>query len=236
VIAIILRDLRWRMAIVAFMAVVLYFLEPGFHQHEEFTLEAVALGPLGISATLAYLAGLAMIVLLGGFIAGDRRQGYSRLYFSHPTSPLGYYGLRWGIAYALSLFGAAAFLLIGQLIAWGTFHGGWRGMLLPALSALVYGGLVAFFSVVLPRGDTWVVFLLFLPTFFPQVLSTGLAGAGPAFRQAILALLPPHGALQDVWDGLLLGSTAWWGIAMAAGYGALFLGAAALILRLREWP
>ena len=227
-ITVVLRDLRWRLLLLLAVAFVLYFLEPGFHQHEEFSLDAIALGPLGVSATLAYLAGIAMIILLADFVAGDRRHGYSRLFFSHPTSPLAYYGLRWAMAYALALGGAALFLVVGQLIAWGTFLGGWRGLLLPALSALIYGGLMAFFSVVLPKGDSWVVFLLFLPTFFPQILSMGLATASPGLRQTVLALLPPQGALQDVWDGLLLGSTAWFGIAVAAGYGLIFLAASVI--------
>lgn len=235
-IAVMLRDLRWRLVPVAALSVVLYFLEIGFHQHEDFTLDAVALGPLGVSATLAYLAGLTMIILLAGFMSDDRRNGYTRLFFSHPTRPLAYYGLRWAIAYVTALAVAAAFLVVGQLIAWGTFYGGWRGMLMPALSALIYGGLMAFFSATLPRGDAWIVFLLFLPTFFPQILTLGLANASSTVRQVILALLPPHGALQDVWDGILIGETAWWGIGVAVGYGLLFLIAAALITNLREWP
>lgn len=235
-IPILLRDLRWRLLLIGALSVVLYFLEIGFHQHEEFTLDAVALGPLGVSATLAYLAGLTMIILLGGFMSADRRAGHTRIFFSHPTRPLAFYGLRWSLAYLLAMLAAVAFLVLGQVIAWGTFYGGWKGLLMPALSALIYGGLVAFFSAVLPRGDAWVVFILFLPTFFPQILSLGLANASPIVRQTVIALLPPHGALQDVWDGLLIGETAWWGIAVAAGYGLLFLIAAALITQLREWP
>ncbi len=235
-IAVLLQDLRWRFIPIAALCIVLYFLEVGFHQHEEFTLDAVALGPLGVSATLAYLAGLTMIILLAGFMSSDRRNGYTRLYFSHPTRPLAFYGLRWLLACLISIAVATLFLVVGQLIAWGGLYGGWRGLLMPVLSALIYGGLMAFFSAILPRGDAWVVFLLFLPTFFPQVLSLGLANASPAVRQAILALLPPHGALQDVWEGILLGETAWWGIGVAAGYGLLFLGAAALITHIREWP
>ena len=235
-IGVILRDLRWRLGILMLIALVLFFLEPGFHQHEEFTLDAVALGPFGISSTLAYFAGLSMIVLLAGLVSGDRREGYTRLFFAHSTSPLAYYGLRWGIAYLIALTGATLFLVFGQIIAWGGVLGGWGGLLLPALSALIYGGLMAFFSVALPRGDAWIVFLLFLPTFFPQILSLGLANASPALRQTALMILPPHGALQDVWEGLLIGSTAWWGVVTAAGYGALLLLAAGLILKLREWP
>jgi hypothetical protein len=236
VIAVILSGLRWRLALVALIAFVLYLLEPGFHQHDEFDPAALALGPLGVSAALAHFAGLSMLVLLAGFISVDRREGYSRLYFAQPTSPLAFYGLRWAIAYLIAFGGAVAFLVVGQWIAWGSVLGGWSGLVLPALAALVYGGLITFFSALLPRGDAWVVFLLFLPTFFPEILSLGLAGASPAVRQLVLFLLPPQSALEAVWQGLLIGSFNWPAAAFAAGYGAVWLAAGALLLSLREWP
>jgi hypothetical protein len=236
VIAVILGDLRWRIVMLVPLAIVLFALEPGFHQHEEFDPTAIALGPLGVSATLAYLAGLSMIILLGGFISADRREGYTRLLFAHPTSPVAYYGLRWGIAYALSFGAALLFLVFGQLIAWGEVRGGWSGLVLPAISALVYGGLVSFFSVLLRRGDTWLAFLFFLPTFVPEILSLGLGTAHPLVRQSILLLLPPQSALQEVWNGLLFENFAWDAAAFAAGYGALFLLTAGALLSLLEWP
>jgi hypothetical protein len=235
-IAVFVRDLRSRLLLLLLVAFVLYLLEPGFHQHEDFTADAVALGPLGVSAALAHLAGLSMLVLLAGFVSSDCREGYTRLYFSHPTSPLAYYGLRWALAYAISFGAATLFLVLGQLLAWGRILGGWQGLVLPALAALVYGGLLAFFSTILPRGDAWLVFLLFLPTFFPEMLTLALSGASPTVRQLVLLLLPPQSAIAEVWEGLLLGSFAWVPAAWAAGYGALFLLAAAAILKLREWP
>jgi hypothetical protein len=235
-IKILLFDLRWRLLTLALVAVILYALEPGFHQHDETELLAVEMGPLGVSATLSYFAGISMIVLLAGFISRERREGYTRLFFSYPTSPIAYYGLRWGIAFLIAVLGAALFLIVGQLVAWGAIRGGWSGMALPVLSALIYGGLMAFFSALLPRGDAWAAFLLFLPTFFPQLLTLGLAGAGTTMRQVVLLLLPPQGALQDVWQGLLLESFGWGAAAFAAGYGVLFLIAGGLILKVREWP
>lgn len=235
-IPVLLRDLRWRLLTLLLVSFALYALEPGFHQHEELDLQAVALGPLGISSTLSYFAGLAMIVLLAGFVSRDVREGHTRLFFAHPTSPLTFYATRWALAYVLTIIGATLFLVLGQVIAWGEFLGGWSGLILPAVSALIYGGLIAFFSVLLPRGDTWVVFLLFLPTFFPQLLTMGLAPLSPTVRDAILLLMPPHGALQEIWDGLLSGSVAWGAVAFAAAYGAVLLGAAGLILTLKEWP
>lgn len=235
-IAILLWDLRWRLGLLLLIAVVLYALEPGFHQHDDFDIMAIELGPLGVSSTLSYFAGLAMIVLLAGFVSRERAEGYTRLHFSHPTSIPAYYALRWGLACALAVGGAALFLVVGQAIAWGTIRGGWSGLILPLMSAVVYGGLMAFLSILLPRGDAWVAFALFLPTFFPQILTLGLANASPLVRQLTLMVLPPHGAFQDVWQSLLLADFAWGGVGFAALYGGLFLAAAGLILRLREWP
>lgn len=234
-IPILLRDLRWRVAALVLVALLLYLLEPAFHRHGEVDPEfARELGPIGVSATLAYLAGLSMIVLLAGFIATDRREGYARLFFAHPTSPLALYGLRWGLAYLLSVGAAAAFLIVGQWAAWGGIMGGGSGLLLAALAALVYGGLMAFLSAALPRGDAWVAFGLFLPTFFPQMLGILEVTAPAAMYDALLFVLPPQAALQDVYAGLLQREVAWGGAAYAAGYGVVWLVAGALLVRMRE--
>lgn len=237
-IPILLRDLRWRLLLLLPLGWVMYLLEPGFHQHGTAPTpdEAVALGPLGVSATLSYLAGLAMIVLLAGFVSTDRREGYTRIYFAHPTRPLAFYGLRWGLALVLAVLAAAVFLIVGQMVAWGELRGGWSGLLLAVVNAIVYGGLMAFLSATLPRGDAWVAFILFLPTFAPQLFGL-LVGALPsALRQGILLALPPQGALQVLWQGLLEGRVFWSAAAFAAAYGLIWLLAAAVVVRLREWP
>jgi hypothetical protein len=237
VIAVILRDLRWRLLLLLLAAVLFYAYEPGFHQHDGFSEEAAALGPLGISATLSHFAAIAMMTLLAGFISVDRREGYTRIHLSNPMSPLAYFGLRWVIAFAIAVASATLFLVIGQIVAWGAFLGGWQGMVLPVLSALVYGGLMAFFSTVLPRGDAGTVFLLLLlPIFFPQILDMALGSLTEPARLVAAAILPPQNALAELWEGLLLGSFSWGAAAFAAAYGAIFLVAAAIILRLREWP
>lgn len=235
-IPILLRDLRWRLALLVVVCLLFYFLEPAFHQHEEVAVDpevAQELGPVGVSATLAYLAGLSMIVLLAGFVSTDRREGYARMYFSHPTSPLAYYALRWGLALAVALGTALVFLLVGQTFAWGEFRGGGSGMLLALLAALVYGGLMAFLSVALPRGDAWIAFLLFLPTFLPPGVVESAIPAG--LYRPLLFVLPPQTALQDVYQGLLLNDLAWGSVVFVLGYAAVWLVAATLVLRLREW-
>lgn len=235
-IALILHDMRWRVLVLVGVAGLLYLLEPGFHQHDEFDLQALYLGPLGISSTISYFAALTMIILLGGQISRDRQMGYSRLLFAHPVTPLSYYGLRLGIAYLVAIVGSVLFLAFGQIIAWGTFPRGWMGLLLPLLTALVYGGLVTFLSVVMPRGDAVTAFLLFLPTFLPAILEIGLANASLSVRQLVLIILPPHGAVARVWEALLDGRIAWIPALYVAAYGLVLLVAAGVILRMREWP
>jgi hypothetical protein len=238
VIAVMLRDAAPRLLLVALIAWVIYLLEPSFHQHGEIPEEAFGsaeLGPGGLAAPLAYLAGLSMIVLLAGFVSGDRREGYARIYFSHPTHPLAYYGLRWLVALLLSLAVAALFLVVGQLAAWGEFRGGWSGMLLALVNAVIYGGLMAFLSVLLPRGDAWVAFGLFLPTFLPQGLALLNASLGPTALQVLVLLLPPQPALQEIYVWLLQGHVVWSAVLYSLAYGLLFLGLAAALLRLREW-
>jgi hypothetical protein len=242
VIPILLRDMLPRLLLVALTAVMFYMLEPAFHQHDMPAGDVLVeippeFGPLGVSATLANLAGLAMLILLAGFVSHDRRHGYYRIYLSHPVHPLAFYGLRWVLAYGLALLTAALFLVIGQLLAWGGLRGGVEGLLLAALSALVYGGLIAFLSVALPRGDAWVAVVVFFFTFFwIQVLTLGAEPFTPTLRQAITFLLPPQTALQDIYGALLVGTTAWGAVAFVIGYGVFWLVAAGLLLRLREWP
>lgn len=234
-IAVMLRELVPRLCWLGVVAVGLYFLEPAFHQHGVVDpgMEA-ELQPVGISATLAYLSALGMILLLSGFISADVREGYAAIHFSHPTSPLAFYGLRWLMALGVTLLAAAAFLVVGQLVAWGSFRGGGSGLLLALLAALVYGGLVAFFSAVLRSGEAWLVLLLFLPTPVPAILDW-LQAALPGGAYALVRfLLPPQQALQEVYRGLVLNSLDWLPVLYAAGYGCVWLIMAGVMLQMRK--
>jgi hypothetical protein len=239
-IPILLRGMLPRLGLVALLCVAFYFLEPGFHTHaedaaasEEFSLD---LGYMGIAASLANLAGLSMLVLLGGFISNDRRQGYYRLYFSQPTRPLAFYGLRWGLGLLMAMVAATVFLVVGQVAAWGQFEGGWSGLYLAFLAAFAYGGMIAFLSVALTRGDAWLALVLFLFNYFwLQAVAMGVQPM-PLLNDAVSILLPPQLALNDVFDGLLRGEIVWGASAFAAGYGVFWLLMAGLLLRLRDWP
>lgn len=239
-IPIVLRGMLPRLALVVLAGVMFYLLEPGFHQHageavpEEFKLD---LGSLGISASLANLAAFAMLLLFGGAISADRRYGYYRMYFSHPTRPIAYYGLRWGLSLLLAVAAAAVFLVVGQLAAWGRFEGGWSGLYLALLAAVAYGGLVAFLATVSLRGDIWITIILFFFTYFWfYAASLGIEPFAPAVNQMISLLLPPQIALDDVRDGLLRGEIAWSASAFVTGYGVFWLLIAGLVLKLRDWP
>ena len=132
---------------------------------------------------------------------------------------------------------AALFLVIGQLAAWGRFEGGWSGLYLALLSAIAYGGMIAFLSVALTRGDAWVALVLFLFNYFwLYAVSLGVQPLPPVLNDAVSILLPPQLALSDVYDGLLRGEIVWGASAFAAGYGVFWLLMAGLLLRLRDWP
>ena len=237
-IPILLRGMLPRMLMVALLCVAFFLLEPGFHTHEavpeEFRLD---LGAQGLAASLSNLAGLSMLVLLGGFVSNDRRQGYYRLYFSHPTRPVAYYGLRWVLGLLLAMVAATAFLVIGQLAAWGRFEGGWSGLYLAFLSAVSYGGMIAVLSVMLARGDAWVALVLYLFNYFwLQAIAAGAQPLPPLLNDAVSILLPPQLALSDVYDGLIRGEIVWGASAFAVGYGVFWLLVAGLLLKLRDWP
>ena len=243
-IPLILRQLRWRLLVVAAICVVFYVIEPALHVHAEDAAGAAAIVPPGeIAFSMANLAGASMLVLLTGFVSTDRRRGYYRIYFSHPTRPLAYYGLRWLIAYALTLAVSAVFFVVSQLAAWGELRAPADTLLQPALFALVYGGLVAFVSVVFPRGDSLIAFAVWGVTaswyeFFLRVFDeTGIEPPLPLLvRQAVSFVLPPHLAVGDLYEALRAGHIAWGTLGFIGGYGAFWLALAALLLWSREWP
>lgn len=235
-IEIVLRDLRWRFALVV-VAWLLFFMSELSVQREA-VVATGELGAAGLAAPAAYLAGISMIILLAGFVSTDRREGYTRILFSHPTRPLALYGLRLGVAYALSLAAAVALFFALQAYLWGEVRGGAMALVLPALTALIYGGLMAFFSTALRSGDAVVALLFYLPTLLPPALleiATGFLGR--TIAQIVLLVLPPQTtALTTLYQTLLGGEMAWVAVAFAAGYALFWLMLAVLVLRLRDWP
>ena len=238
-IPVLLRQLRFRLLALLAAALLFYLGEPGLHQHEaEATSIDELLQPTGISFSAANLAGLAAVVLLAGFIAGHRRRGYYRLQFSHPTRPLAFYGLRWVVSVVLAVCVAAAFFLVGQAAAWGEVRVG-PGFLLHAVAfAVMYGGLMAFFSAALPAGDGAAAAVVYLfTTFWLEVtLNWPVSPIAPGLSRAVSFLLPPHTAATDVYSAMLMGSVAWGALAYCVGYGLFWLIAGGLLVRIRDWP
>lgn len=239
-IPILLRGMLPRLALVALLCVAFYMMDPGLHQHageavpEELGLD---LGAFGLAASLSNLAGISMLVMLGGFVSHDRREGYYRMYFAHPTRPLAFYGLRWLLALIAVMVACAAWLVVSQVVAWGQFEGGWRGLYLALLAAIAFGGMIAFLSVALPRGDTWVALVLAVFNYFwLYAISLGVRPLPRLLNDAVSVLLPPQLALSDVYDGLLASQVAWGPSAFIAGYGLFWLLIAGLLLKLRDWP
>jgi hypothetical protein len=241
VITLYLWQLRWRMVAVLAICLGFYLIEPGFHVHDASDVSELV-PPDEIAFTLANLAAASMLVLLTGFVAADRRRGWYRIYFSHPTRPLAFYALRWIVAYAVTMAVVAAFFVLAQLAAWGELRAGVGSLLQPALFALIYGALLAFCSVAFPRGDGLVVLAVyFLTDLWLGVLNmfdeTGLTPPLPHLaRQAISFVLPPHLALRDAYTAVQAGTFPGGPVAFAAGYGLFWLAAAALLLWSREWP
>lgn len=235
-----LRQMLPRMLIVLAAAIGFGMLEGAFHQHETGPVPAdVApyFSAVGLAASLANLAGLAVLVLLAGFISADRRRGYHRMYFAHPTRPLSFYGVKWALGVLLAVAAAAAFLVLGQVFAWGEFRGGFSGLFLAVLSAVAYGGLMAFLSAALPRGDAWVaVGVFFVAYFWGQILSLGAEPLPPAIRDAVSLILPPQSAMAAVYEGLIRGAIPWSAAGFVAGYGLFWLVLAGLLVKYREWP
>lgn len=233
-IPILLRDIRGRILFLIAALALLVWQEWETHQHAVAT--TVELGPLGLSAPMSYLAGFAVIVLLAGFISTDRREGFTRLYFSHPTSPLAFYALRWGLSLAVAMAFSLVFLFVFQLIAWGEFRGGGSGIALALANALIYGGLMAFLSAALPRGDAPIALFLFFSTLFPQPLNALLGIVGPGLRQLALFVLPPHNtSLQQLYLSILDGGLSWGALLFCAGYGLVWVTFAGIVLSVKEW-
>lgn len=234
---------RWRLLIIAALGVIFYIFEPGFHLHETVPgeLDPVVVDPGGVAFSMANLAAASILVLLTGFASTDRRKGYYRIYFSHPTRPLAYYAVRWLMAYALAVGAAAVFLVVGQLMAWGELRVGLEAMVQPALFALVYGGLVAFFSMLLPIGDSFAAVVMYALTgaWEYRVSMFALSGAQsptPGIDQAVSFILPPHLALRDAYQAAETGASVWAPLTFVAGYGLFWLVIAGLLLWSREWP
>lgn len=145
-------------------------------------------GPAMVTGALQQMALPFLLYCSAAIVSNDRVHGYYRSFFSRPLSPPGYYFTRW-------LLGGVFYLLIGPVLtlglslAIGRFPFAWAVLGKLALSYLLLGGLVFFFSAFL-RGD-WLFGLL---VFIVQSVLFSLRRGGvdlPAIWDFVVAILPP---------------------------------------------
>jgi hypothetical protein len=238
-IPVLLRQLRPRIVALLFIGCMFYLAEPAFHSHdvEPTSIEEI-LAPTLISLSAANYAGLAVTILLAGFIGNDRRRGYYRLQFSHPTRPLAFYALRWALSLAIAMSLAMLFLMLGQLVAWGEVRVGLQFTAQAFTFAMIYAGIAAFFSALLEKGDlAATVAIFFVAAFWIEAVQSWTNQPfTPGLRRLISFILPPHTAATDVYNALLSGGVAWGAAAYALGYGLFWLILAGLLVKYREWP
>lgn len=145
-------------------------------------------GPSMVTGALQQMALPFLLYCSAAIVSNDRVHGYYRSYFSRPLSPPGYYFTRW-------LLGGVFFLLlspvltVGLSLAIGKFPLSWEVLVQLALSYLLLGGLIFFFSAFL-RGD-WLIGLLVL---IVQSVLYAMKRSGvdlPAIWDFVLTILPP---------------------------------------------
>lgn len=238
-ILVLFRQLRPRIVALLFIGCLFYIAEPAFHSHdvEPTSIEEI-LAPTLISMSAANYAGLAVTILLAGFIANDRRRGYYRLQFSHPTRPLAFYALRVILSLAIATALAVLFLVVGQLVAWSEVRVGLQFTAQAFTFAVIYAGIAAFFSALLQKGDlAATVAVFFVTAFWIEAVQTWVDQPfTPGARRLITFVLPPHTAATEVYNGLIAGGVAWGAAAYALGYGLFWLILAGLLVKYREWP
>lgn len=238
-IQVLLRQLRPRLVALLFIGCLFYVAEPAFHSHdaEPTSIEEI-LAPTLISLSAANYAGLAVAVLLAGFIGNDRRHGYYRLQFSHPTRPVAFYTLRWALSLAIATALAVLFLVLGQLVAWGEVRVGLQFTAQAFAFAVIYSGIAAFLSALLEKGDLAATIAVFFVAAFwiEAVQNWAVQPFTPGVRRVVSFILPPHTAASDIYNGLISGSMAWGAAAYALGYGLFWLILAGLLVKYREWP
>lgn len=149
---------------------------------------AASSGPGMVEGALGQMSLPILLYCSAAIVSNDRVHGYYRSFFSRPLSPPGYYFTRW-------VLGGLVFLLLGPALtlglglAIGRFPLSGELMAQLALSYLLFGGLIFFFSTFL-RYD-WLFGLLVL-------MIQGVLNALhrndvdlPAIWDFVLTILPP---------------------------------------------
>lgn len=176
---------------------------------------------------------IAVLVLAAGIFSRDRAEGWARLYYSRPTSPVAIYGLRLLLVCVLAFALSALIMPAFDLLMLGRWAGA-ATLVLIAANIAVYASLTALFSV-WTRADAWIALLLVLTALvWNAVLRAGIP-VPPGPRELITFVLPPQGAILQLESAF--GSQEpipWSAFEYAVGYGLVTLALAWLSLRRRE--
>jgi len=177
---------------------------------------------------------IATVVLLAGFFSHDRSAGYARLYAVRPTPLLGIYAVRFTALAAVAFLLSAVLMPVFDLLLLGTWAGPATLVLILAY-VLVYGGLMALFSV-WTGVDVWLtIFLAFGAIVWNALVVADVLIVPPGMRDVITFVLPPQAALLEL-EGAFAGiePIPWDAFLHVAGYGGVMLALAALSFARRE--
>ena len=178
---------------------------------------------------------IATLVLLAGFIADDRRDGYLREYAVRPVSLVRVYGVRWAALTAVAFVMSIVLMPLFDLLMLGKTAG---FAYVPLILAYVvaYGGLTALLSV-WTRGDAWFALLIAIfALVWNALLGAGtLRGAPPGVAQVITFLVPPQSELLRLEGAFAtIQPIPWDAFGIVCMYGVLALALAGVSLALRE--
>jgi hypothetical protein len=177
---------------------------------------------------------IAVLILMGGLISGDRDSGLARLIAVRPVPPVVVYATRFALLAALAFAICAVVMPAFDVLMLGEWAGPATLVLILAY-ILAYGGLVAFLSA-WTRGDAWLALLLAILAIvwaaFDRAATLPLA---PGLASLVGFLLPPQPALFQLEAAFAdLEPIPWDAFGYAAGYGVFFLVLAAVSVARRE--
>lgn len=177
---------------------------------------------------------IALLLLMGGVISGDRVNGLARLVHVRPTSPVVVYATRFTLLAAITFVACAIVMPAFDLLMLGEWAGP-ATLVLIAAYVVAYGGLMAFLSA-WTRGEAWLVLLLAMLAIVWSALERAAAlPVAPALAGLLGFLLPPQPALFALEGAFAeLQPIPWDAFLFCVGYGLFFLVLAGLSVWRRE--
>lgn len=176
----------------------------------------------------------ATLVLMSGIIAGDRHAGHARVLAARPVAPALVYGARFAVLAGLAFAICAVLMPLFDLIMLGEWAGP-ATLVLVLAHVMVWGGLTTLLSVFTGL-DAWLALLLaIVATVWSALGGAGMLPLAPPLADILGFVLPPIGrlfALESAFGAIE--PIPWDAFWFAAGYGAVALILAALLVGRRE--